>query len=47
MLIFGGLRGCDCGRILEWGDGYYKGPKENEMIEMKNVDQESGKRINL
>jgi transcription factor MYC2 len=39
MFIFGGLRGCHGGRILGWGDGYYKGPKENEINEMKNVDQ--------
>lgn len=39
MFIFGWLRGCHCGRILGWGDGYYKGPKENEINEMKNVDQ--------
>lgn len=26
--------------MLGWGDGYFKGPKESEISEMKHMDQE-------
>ncbi len=28
-----------CHRLLGWGDGYYKGPKESEINEMKLADR--------
>ncbi len=30
-----------CHRLLGWGDGYYKGPKETEMNERKLMDDDN------